>query len=175
MSSEEIEKGKVLRQKETGKVRGNKLGWKRERTGMAREEALQVRSNLLSSKFSPRINQQIQMPDLANVLQLFTVVRDSPATPFVPLVSTGPRSYCRRFKFSELLSQTTKKPSLSSFREAQDCLHCCLQAHFYLKPPLIPPSILIFWCRRVDGDGYTGQGLGFRVPLGKPNTEKREE
>lgn len=40
MSSEEIEKGKVLRQKETGKVRGNKLGWKRERTGMAREEAL---------------------------------------------------------------------------------------------------------------------------------------
>lgn len=115
MSSEEIEKGKVLRQMETGKVRGTKLGWKRGGLGWRGRRLFRVRSNLLSSKFSPRINQQMQMPDLANVLQLFTVVRDSPATPFVPLVSTGPRSYCGRFKFSELPSQNTKKPSLSSF------------------------------------------------------------
>lgn len=36
-NSEEIEKGKVLRKMERGKIRGVKLGWKRERTGVAKE------------------------------------------------------------------------------------------------------------------------------------------
>lgn len=68
--SKETEKRRDIHKR---KRKGPKLDRKMKRRGGeagAKRRTHSVRSKLLSSKFLPRVNEQIQMPDLENVLQL---------------------------------------------------------------------------------------------------------